>query len=107
MAKSPAQAPPSRKYGGERTFQCRLFRQAGALPRIRAQKDRSVNRMVPGIERRRAPSSLADEGGKAREGHRRSEDENIRGQRIGANDCARCARLSYGGSRGPEALRVF
>src|ERR687894_1707165 len=107
MAKLPAQAPPSREYGGEPTPQCRLFRRVGAFPRSRAQKGRSVNRMVPGIERRRAPSSLADEGGKAREGHRRSEDENIRGQRISANDRARCARLSYGGTRGPETLRVL
>jgi hypothetical protein len=39
------------------------------LPRDRAQEGRSVNRMVAGIEHRRAPSSLADEGGKVRAVH--------------------------------------
>src|SRR5215208_7028177 len=77
------------------------------LPRDRAQEGRSVNRMVAGIEHRRAPSSLVDEGGKARAVHGRSEGEHLEGQRIGANDRARGARLAYGGTRGTEALRVL
>src|SRR5215210_342404 len=65
--------------------------------------------MVSGIENADNKSVLVpkDEGGESLEGHGRSEDEHLKGQRIGAYDRARGAGLSYGGPRGPEALRVL
>src|SRR5215213_2097283 len=66
-----------------------------------------INWLVQGIECRKAPESLPDEGGKAREGYGRSAGAYLEGQRIGTNGRPRGARLSNGRPRGPEALRVF
>src|SRR5215203_914006 len=66
-----------------------------------------INWLVQGIECRKAPESLPDEGGKAREGYGRSAGTYLEGQRIGTNGRPRGARLSNGRPRGPEALRVF
>src|SRR5215210_2993181 len=65
--------------------------------------------MVSGIENADNKSVLVpkDEGGESLEGHGRSEDEHLKGQRIGAYDRARGAGLSYGWTRSPKALRVL
>src|SRR5215211_2896950 len=84
-----------------RIAQGQLTGQAQACSRI------CVNRMVWGIERRQAPAPLVDVGWRIPRSYGRSEGEHLETQRIGAHDRARRARLSYGGSRGPEALRVL
>src|SRR5919112_5170054 len=63
--------------------------------------------MVSGIERRGERPRPWRTRGESREGYGRSEGEHFEGQRNGAHDRARSARLSYGGSRGPEALWVL
>jgi hypothetical protein len=55
--------------------------------------------MVLGIERRQAPASMPGEGGTCGQARGRSEGGHLEGQRIGAYDRARGARLTYGGSR--------